>query len=117
MARIPTLQSSVQMLDIRTALPAQKTADPHYLTPEHRAWRAQVIKLANGKCQDPRCKTPHRTGIRLFADHVIELQDGGEPLDPANGLARCGSCHTRKTNEERSKRMARPSRRDQGGGA
>lgn len=102
-----SLESRVPLLDVRRAKPAPKTADPHYLTPEHRAWRAEVIERAQGRCQDPRCKTPHRTGMRLFADHIDELKDGGAATDLDNGMARCGSCHTRKTNEERARRMAR----------
>lgn len=87
------------------AMPA-KQADSHYSTPEHRAWRAAVIAKAGGRCQDPECATPGR-GARLFADHVVELRDGGAAADPANGMARCGACHTRKTIAERAKRMAR----------
>jgi hypothetical protein len=81
-----------------------KTADPHYLTPEHRAWRAAVIRRAGGLCQAPRCG---RAGVRLFADHIRELQDGGAPLDVANGQALCGRCHAFKTVRERARRIAK----------
>lgn len=107
MTRLRMVAPRIAVVDTRRAPPLPKTVDPHYQTPEHQAWRAEVIRRAHGRCQDPLCRTPHRTGIRLFADHVVELKDGGAPFDPANGLARCGSCHTRKTNEERAKRMAR----------
>jgi len=107
-ARLPTLGSPIRTLDTTTARPAPKQADPIYGTPEYRAWRATVIRRAGGRCQDPDCRTPARAaGQRLYADHVVELKDGGAPFDPANGLARCASCHTRKTAEERAKRMAR----------
>jgi len=43
----------------------------------------------------------------LFADHVIEIQDGGALLDQGNLEALCGSCHTAKTASEREKRMAK----------
>ena len=36
-------------------------------------------------------------GTRLFADHIVELRDGGNPFELANGQALCGSCHTIKT--------------------
>lgn len=92
-------------LDTRIARPAPKQADPHYHTPEHQRWRAEVIRRAGGMCQAPGCG---RTGIRLFADHVVELQDGGSPTDPANGQALCGSCHTAKTARARAARMVQP---------
>lgn len=98
----------VKAVNTRIAALPPKVADPHYATPEHQAWRKEVIRRSGGRCQDATCKTPHRTGIRLFADHVHELRDGGAPFDPANGLARCGACHTRKTVAERAKRQATP---------
>ena len=81
----------------------RKEADPHYLTPEHRAWRAAVIAAAGHRCQS--CG---HTGGRLFADHIRELRDGGAPLDLANGQALCGTCHARKTATARARRMATP---------
>jgi 5-methylcytosine-specific restriction endonuclease McrA len=80
-----------------------KIAYAVYLTPEHQAWRAKVIARAGGVCQSPGCG---RKEARMFADHIIEVQDGGALLDPANGQCLCGSCHTRKTAEERRKRIA-----------
>jgi 5-methylcytosine-specific restriction protein A len=106
MPRLKTLGSIVPTFDTRSARPAEKQADPIYHTAAYEAWRTTVVDRAGGWCQDQRCKTPNRKPRRLFADHVIELQDGGAPFDPANGLARCGSCHTRKTAEERAKRQA-----------
>lgn len=44
---------------------------------------------------------------RLFADHIVELKDGGAPFDVANGQALCGAHHTLKTAAERQKRMMR----------
>ena len=94
----------VAIVDTRIARTIKGT-DPHYLTAEHRAWRAAVIARAGGRCQDPACNAPNRPGVRLFADHVVELRDGGAPYDLANGLARCGACHSRKTVAERARRM------------
>jgi 5-methylcytosine-specific restriction protein A len=37
-------------------------------------------------------------------DHVIELEDGGEPYDINNLQSLCHSCHNRKTIVERKKR-------------
>ena len=71
-----------------------KVALAWYATPEHRTWRATVLARAHGHCQGPNCG---RFGVRLFADHIREISDGGAPLDPDNGQALCGSCHSRKT--------------------
>jgi 5-methylcytosine-specific restriction protein A len=107
MPRLHTLGSKVAAFDSRTARPAEKEAAPIYHSAEYTAWRDVVIHRAGGRCQDPVCKYPWRRKVRLFADHIIELQDKGAPFDPANGMARCGSCHSRKTAEERAKRQAR----------
>jgi 5-methylcytosine-specific restriction protein A len=108
MARLRNLPPMMGTLDVRVAQAEPKQADPYYQTVEHQAWRRAVIGRAGGRCQDPSCKTPHRIGMRLFADHVTELRDGGSPTDPANGRALCGACHTRKTAAARARRMARP---------
>ena len=106
MARVPSIASRIVAIDTRSAVPPPKTAEPIYASREYAEWRRIVISRAHGYCQDPSCKYPNRYGIRLFADHVIELKDGGAPFDPSNGLARCGSCHTIKTVAERIKRSA-----------
>jgi 5-methylcytosine-specific restriction protein A len=85
---------------MRRVKPQAKTAAPFYLTPE---WRALMTKLLAERGR--RCQECGRTGCRIFGDHVVELQDGGAPLDEGNVLLRCGSCHTRKTAAERAKRM------------
>lgn len=75
-----------------------KTADPYYLSQAHRQWRRRVIAASGGACQQ--CG---RTGTRLFADHIREIKDGGDPQGP--GRALCGACHVSKTNQERAKRV------------
>ncbi|WP_341874510.1 HNH endonuclease signature motif containing protein [Methylobacterium nodulans] len=89
----------------RTARPMPKTADAELQTPEHRAWRLAVLQRAGWCCEDCGAQGG-RGGVRLFADHVIERQDGGALTDPNNGRCLCGSCHTRKTVAERARRMA-----------
>lgn len=89
--------------DLRTARQPVKRAASHYRTPEHQDWRAAVIRRAGGVCQ-----ACGRTGSRLFADHIVELKDGGAATDLANGQALCGSCHTTKTARERAARLGRP---------
>jgi hypothetical protein len=42
---------------------------------------------------------------RMFADHRVEVRDGGPLLDLNNGQCLCGAHHTRKTTEARAKRL------------
>jgi hypothetical protein len=91
----PRLQPAKQGL----AVP-EKKADAFYSTPEFREWRDFVITRAGKTCE--KCR---RTGVRMFADHIKEIRDGGERLDPRNGQCLCGSCHTFKTSAERAKRQ------------
>jgi 5-methylcytosine-specific restriction endonuclease McrA len=85
--------------------PRPKTALPVYTSLEWRSLIANIIRQRGRCCEDPACKTPGRTGIHVFGDHIKELQDGGALLDPRNVMLRCGSCHTTKTIAERAKRM------------
>jgi len=45
----------------------------------------------------------------MFADHIIEIKDGGARLDPANGQSLCGKHHTIKTAEQKASRSRRSS--------
>jgi 5-methylcytosine-specific restriction protein A len=91
--------------DTRAVRPPPKSVDPWYNTPAHRAWAGAVVARSGRCCQDAAHQpgTP-RSGRRLFADHIVERRDGGDPTDIANGMARCGSCHSRKTLAERARR-------------
>src|SRR5512139_49459 len=84
----------------RTVQLPPKIASPHYLTPQHVQWSQEVRKRAGYQCE----KCGRQDG-RMFADHVIELKDGGNPFDPANGQCLCQSCHGLKTVKERKKRL------------
>ena len=105
------LRPVLPVLDLRTARPAPKTADRQLLTGEHKAWRNAVLQRAGHRCEwvehGVRCgrSAPQH---RLYADHVVERQDGGATLDVANGQCLCSSHHGLKTFRERARRMARP---------
>jgi 5-methylcytosine-specific restriction protein A len=105
--KLTALPPRIATIDTRSAKPPPKTAAPFYLSPEWRRLMDKIIAERGRRCEDPLCTMPHRRGIRVFGDHIVELQDGGASLDPANVRLVCGSCHTRKTAEERAKRMAR----------
>jgi 5-methylcytosine-specific restriction enzyme A len=102
MTRLRTLAPMLAPANQRAAAAPRKTAEPHYQTPEHQRWRAEVIRRAGGMCQV--CGEVRR----LVADHIVELKDGGAPLDLANGSAKCWPCHSKKTAEARAARMRRP---------
>jgi 5-methylcytosine-specific restriction protein A len=96
----------VRTADTSIARLAPKQTERHYGTAQHKAWAAEVIRRAGGRCQDP---DHEETGkpYRVVADHVREVKDAPHlALDPRNGLARCWPCHTRKTNRERARRQA-----------
>ena len=43
-------------------------------------------------------------GVAVSVDHIVELQDGGDPFALANLQAACVSCNTRKGNYRRQAR-------------
>jgi 5-methylcytosine-specific restriction protein A len=100
MGRLTTLGLRLTPLDTRRVKPAPKAVAPFYTTPQYRVWREEVIRRAQGRCQECR-----REASRLFADHIVEVKDGGAPYDLANGVGLCGSCHTRKTARVRVERL------------
>ena len=102
MASLSMLPFRIARHDTRTALPPSKQPDPHYASNAHRDWRAAVLARAGHACQH--CG---RCGARLYADHIVELRDGGAALDVTNGQALCGACHTTKTVAARAARMRR----------
>lgn len=109
--RVVTLVPRLAVANLLTAQAPAKTADPFYLTPEHRAWREVVINRAGARCEEidslgRRCERSEANGDRMYADHVIEIADDGPRFDPANGMCRCAHHHTLKTNRERERRHA-----------
>lgn len=99
----------VPKADGRTVRPEPKRADPFYHTQGHGQFRDVVFKRAGSRCEwiedGKRCDkaAPQH---RMFADHIKERRDGGDPTDPNNGMCLCGSHHTIKTQRERARRLA-----------
>ena len=50
-AALNTLGARLKTLDTRTVKPQPKQTDPHYLSPEHRAWRQAVCDRAGWRCE------------------------------------------------------------------
>lgn len=82
---------------------APKLVDEFYRSPEWLALVASIKRERGNVCQD--CGADGRK-VRLFADHITEIRDGGAKLDRRNIRMRCGRCHGRKTEAERRKRAA-----------
>jgi len=78
------------------ALP--KMADSIYLSREWRALLAEIKRERGSWCEA--CGAAGR----IIGDHVVELKDGGAPLDKRNVRLRCIPCHARKTADARRKR-------------
>ena len=66
-------------------------------TSEEKAWRAAVLRRAEGVCE---IRGPHCTHRATEADHIVNLARGGAPLDLSNGQAACSTCHREKTLRE-----------------
>ena len=95
------LQPAVRTLDTRTIKRPSKLLDPFYNTPAFAAFRIEVINRAGRRCehvdnQGQRC-TKAWPNHRVYADHIIELRDGGPPFDIRNGQCLCASHHESKT--------------------
>jgi 5-methylcytosine-specific restriction enzyme A len=101
------LGPTIRTLDTRTVRRPQKQKEPIYDTPRFRAWRAHVVARAGGRCEAEdnglRCSraVPEH---RMYADHIVELRDGGAPFDVGNGQCLCAQHHERKTHKARQLR-------------
>ena|SRR5215471_4115208 len=100
MPKLRTLAPRLRHVEPALRLPP-KTVDPSYTTPAYRAWRSQILDRAGHRCEwlddhGLRCTiaAPHH---RMYADHIVELRDGGSLLDLANGQCLCRSHHELKT--------------------
>lgn len=104
---LPIAKLGIKSAEFRTIKPLPKRADSIYQSPEHRAWRKGVIDRAGARCEamdgGKRCRraAPYH---RMFADHIIEIKDGGPPFDLANGQCLCGKHHSAKTAAARAAR-------------
>lgn len=94
------MQPLVRSLGPRV-LPAPKIADALYLSPEWRSLMVQIKRDRGARCED--CGSTHR----VAGDHVVEVKDGGAPLDPKNVRLRCQACHNAKTAKAKAARARR----------
>ena len=108
MAKLRTLTPLVRTTNTSTTRLPPRLIDPVYSTPEFQRWRAHVVARAGGQCeaidQGFRCSKA-KPEHRLYADHIIELRDGGAPFDLTNGQCLCASHHELKTIAARTRRL------------
>jgi 5-methylcytosine-specific restriction enzyme A len=99
---LKTLRPRLKCLRATALTPPSKKAAPLYDEP---AWRALVRSLI--ATRGSRCEACGITGKRIYGDHVVEIADGGAPMDPSNVQLVCPSCHGKKTAAARAARAAR----------
>ena len=100
--RLQALRPRVATLSLQTAALPAKVADPFYSSAAWIALRDRVRREARGRCQMQGC-----TRRGAVVDHIVELKDGGAPLERTNVWLLCISHHSLKTVSERSRRTAR----------
>lgn len=110
MSKLRTIAPMIRAIDARTTKLPPKQPDAFYTTPEFRWWRAEVMRRAGGRCEAS--DNGHRCSMaapehRMYADHIVELRDGGAPLDFGNGQCLCHTHHERKKITERIARLQR----------
>ena len=93
---------------MRTLRPTARTlaSRPGAEGPNGRVYGSQAWKDLRAKLikQHPYCSRCGARGGRLYADHRVELRDGGPAFDPSNIDILCASCHQTKTAEARRAR-------------
>ena len=108
-SNLRSLPSLLRHADTRTTRLPSKLPDAIYRTPEFQAWREVVVARAGHRCEAVdaygyRCMRA-APQYRMYADHVIELRDNGEPFDLNNGQCLCRSHHEIKTIAARDRRL------------
>lgn len=80
---------------------AKPTLD-FYGSASWKALRLQVQRECKRTCQG--CG---KTDTRIYVDHIVEMKDGGAPLERSNLQGVCSRCHALKTANEKRKRLER----------
>src|SRR5262245_58953732 len=110
MPRIKSLPFPVASRTISAIVVPTKQREAIYGSSDYLQWRKLVIARAHGQCEAVlpngwRCLNGVAGRYRLFADHIVELKDGGAPFDVNNGMCLCASHHQTKTMDERRRRL------------
>lgn len=95
------------VIDVRSAKPPEKRVDPFYQSAEWIRVRDFVIDRDKGVCYVRGCGEIEG---RIFVDHIVEIKDGGDRLNPKNLGCMCAKHHVKKTHEKKRERQARERR-------
>jgi 5-methylcytosine-specific restriction protein A len=101
---IPVVRPLVPLAAPRVP-PQPKKAEEFYLSPQWRKFVVMLILKRGRRCE--KCgafRNDQGEPIRLFGDHIVELKDGGAPLDERNTQILCPKCHSAKTAQARARR-------------
>ena len=91
---LPTLRPRIRMADLRTAALPPKVAEPFYSSRNGSRCATECDARPVGGARRKAAVAIER---RMFVDHIVELKDGGAPLDRSNVRLLCASHHTAKT--------------------
>ena len=107
MARLPTLRPTLRTLSTRSVVAIRgdalaRSAKPTLDFYGSAAWKA--VRLEVQRACERTCQRCGETDTRIYVDHIVELQDGGAPLERQNLIGLCAPCHGKKTARERLRR-------------
>jgi len=108
-ADLHVARSAVEKRPTLTALATQRVTNRPPVFFGSAKWRrfaAQILQQRGAVCQD-KGHDPRSSTAKIEADHIVELQDGGQPFDPNNIMLRCSACHRRKTIKAKRDRETR----------
>jgi 5-methylcytosine-specific restriction enzyme A len=103
MAKLRTFPPRLRTFGTELKVLPKVKGSPYY-DPAWVALRARIVRQRGSSCEDSAHDPARPRRGRVIADHIVELKDGGELLDPKNILLRCSRCHGRKTMEARARR-------------
>ena len=110
MARIPTVKLGLRPTSTRLVAPIRGDASARSAKPTldfygSAAWKA--IRLEVQRAANRTCQGCGKTDTRIYVDHIVEMRDGGAPLQRSNLQALCGGCHAKKSAREKARRQGR----------
>lgn len=102
MTRLKTLKPKIKIISTSRVPELPRVIERLYSSTQWLALMATLRRQRGNACAH--CGSKGRT----VGDHIVELKDGGAPLDPSNVQLLCWPCHTTKTNIARARRHATP---------
>lgn len=102
--KLRNFNTRLRLFDTKKVRAPEKVVESFYASSAWKQLMAQIIDERGRRCEDANCERPLGPWGRIYGDHIIEIKDGGHPLDKSNIMLRCAPCHGAKTAEERRKR-------------